>query len=311
MTLPELMDKLHTEQECYEHLERARWPKGVTCPRCATEKVWVVKRNLSRRNGNEYSRKVYECKECDYHFSATTGTIFHGSHLPLRTWFLAIHRISESKKGVSAKQLERELGVTYKTAWYLVHRIREALEQSRGAGLKGIIEADETYVKGQSIPPGEKIKRGRGSQRHAPVLGIKERGGEVRAKAVDKVNRANIMDLIRRNTRDVLAFHTDELNLYSPLSHIAPHLIVRHADGYVFGDVHVNSIESFWALLKRGIVGSYHKVSAKHLQRYVDEFCWRANHKHVDDPFGALLQEAATSPGITYAELTAQASETP
>src|SRR5574340_62936 len=141
MNLPELIDKLGSDEACRAHLEGIRWPRGVACPDCGSKSISRVAK-----------RKVFDCNKCRRQFSVTSGTIFHDSHLPLRTWFLAIHRIGESKKGVSANQLKRELGVTYKTAWYLCHRIREAMKQPTGPGLRGVVDIDGTYVNGEVCP---------------------------------------------------------------------------------------------------------------------------------------------------------------
>ncbi len=311
MNLPELIDKLHDEESCYKHLEKVRWPKGVHCLKCDSKSVSTVTRTLKHRHGTKtgetYQRRVYDCNKCRHQFSATAGTIFHDTHLPLRTWMLAIHRLAESKKGVSALQLQRELGLrSYRTAWYLCHRIREVLKQSKGPGLKGIIEADETYLKGKGIPKGEKPKRGRGSQRTTPVVGIKERGGEVRAKAVPNLQTDTILEFVKAviAEKGIEAFHTDELPAYKKLASIPPHSAVKHSETYVMGDVHTNSVESFWSLLKRGIIGSYHRISAKHLQRYVDEYCWRSNNRENRDMFGLLLRMAARGRHIRYSEIT-------
>ena len=310
MTLPELIDKLHSEEACYAHLEEVRWPEGVACVSCGSHSISRIDRVIKKRHGQHkgetYRRTVFECNACGDQFTATSGTIFHDTHLPLRTWFLAIHRIGESKKGVSAKQLERELGVTYKTAWYLCHRIREALLQPKGPGLKGIVEADETYVKGASIPKGETLKRGTGSQRVTPVVGAKERGGQVRAQVMPKVSQRTIYSFLTSTIiPEAAILHTDESSSYDLMAQILPHHVVNHSEWYVYGDVHTNGIESFWSLLKRGIVGSYHRLSVKHLQRYVDEYCWRSNHKDVADPFGEILGASARGRHITYAELVA------
>lgn len=257
MNLPELIDKLHSEQACRDHLVSVRWPDGVRCPDCGMQSISHIK-----------TRDVFECNNCRRQFSVKSGTIFHDSHLPLRVWFLAIHRIAESKKGVSANQLKRELGVSYPTAWYMCHRIREALASNNNnePTLKGIVEADETYVKGKGIPKGEKPKPGLGSQRLTPVIGLKERGGKVRA-----------------NIR---------------------HEWVNHSIEYVVGDVHTNGIESFWSLFKRGVVGQYHRVSTKHLQRYLDKFCWRQNQDKDADMFDKILGQTVSDRHIKYSELT-------
>lgn len=294
MNLPELIDKLHSEQACREHLAAVRWPDGVRCPDCGFQSISYIK-----------TRHIYECNNCRRQFSVKSGTIFHDSHLPLRTWFLAIHRIVESKKGVSANQLKRELGISYQTAWYMCHRIREAMKDhgDNRTTLWGIVEADETYVKGKGLPKGEKLKSGTGSQRHTAVLGLKERGGKVRAKAVDHASMPVVTKFIKQNTgNQTQAIYTDESKLYNLLKGFTLHESVNHSVGYVMGDVHTNGIESFWSLLKRGIVGQYHRVSAKHLQRYVDEFCWRQNLDKESDLFHQALTATVNGEHIKYSE---------
>lgn len=297
MNLPELIDKLHSDAACRKHLEQIRWPHGVACPACGGKSISRIAK-----------RQVFECNKCRRQFSVTSGTIFHDSHLPLRTWFLAIHRISESKKGVSANQLKRELGITYKTAWYLCHRIRAAMKQPSGPGLRGIIEVDETYVKGKGIPRGEKPKTGPASQRVTAVVGAKDRTRKrVRAKVMKTVSKKTAWPWILSQFKpeEVSALYTDEGGVYHGLEAHVPHETVFHGLFYAIGDLHTNGIESFWSLLKRGIVGSYHHVSPKHLQRYVDEYCWRSNGPR-EDGFDSLLSSQAAAGPLTYRSLIAK-----
>jgi len=296
MNLPELIDKLHSDASCRKHLEQIRWPRGVTCPACGSKGISRITK-----------RRMFECNKCRRQFSVTSGTIFHDSHLSLRTWFLAIHRIGESKKGVSANQLKRELGLTYKTAWYLCHRIRAAMKQPSGPGLRGIIEVDETYVKGKGVPRGERVKRGPASQRVTAVIGAKDRGRHVRAKVMKTVSKETAWPwlLSQLNRPEVSAIYTDEAGVYHGLGAYVPHETINHALFYSIGDLHTNGIESFWSLLKRGIMGSYHHVSPKHLQRYVDEYCWRSNGPRKDG-FDTLLSAQAAAGPLTYGALIAK-----
>jgi len=298
MNLPELIDKLHSDASCRKHLERIRWPRRVTCPACGGKSISRI-----------VKRAVFECNKCRRQFSVTSGTIFHDSHLSLRTWFLAIHRITESNKGVSASQLTRELGITYKTAWYLCHRIRAAIKQPTGPGLRGIIEVDETYVRGKGVPRGEKLKRGPASQRTTPVIGARDRNKRVRAKVLKAVSKETTWPSIlsQFNRQEVSAVYTDEHGAYRGLNAYVPHGTICHALFYSIGDLHTNGIESFWSLLKRGIVGSYHHVSPKHLQRYVDEYCWR-NNTEGTDLFTALLSAQALTEPLQYRRLLSGAS---
>jgi transposase-like protein len=300
MNLPELIDKLHSDEACRKHLESIRWPDGVCCPKCGNKSISRIQ-----------TRNVFECNACQYQFSVTSGTIFHDSHLPLRTWFLAIHRISESKKGVSANQLKRELGITYKTAWYMCQRIRTAMAQPTGPGLRGIVEMDETYVGGKPRKGADKkspgAPRGRGTKK-TPVVGMKERDGQVRCEAMPSkvLNTQTLGGMVRKHVdRNNSTLITDEYKGYTHMKWLLPHQTINHRMRFVDGDIHTNGIESFWALLKRGIIGSYHHVSDKHLQRYVDEYCWRTNKSDTEplDLFDVLLNAHAKAEPIAYKKL--------
>ena len=271
ISLVTLMDRYNDDAKCRDALESIRWPSGVACLRCGDMDVGEIE-----------SRNQYCCRSCDYRFSVTAGTIMHDSHLPLRTWFLAIFLMCESKKGMSAHQLWRTLGIgSYKTAWYLCHRIREAMgnDPLTGPTLVGVIEVDETMV---------------GGKRHGPdwrdnkhwVAGAIERGGRVRIERIPNVRRDTLHGFIERTVRDEAeAIYTDDLKSYIGIGdEDTRHETVNHsAEEWVMGDVHTNSIEGVWSLFKRSIVGSFHKMSAKHLDRYLEELEWRFNNR--DNPY--------------------------
>jgi transposase-like protein len=272
MNLPELIERFGSEDKCRAYLEDLRWPDGVTCPRCESKTV----SRLADRN-------QYECSKCRYQFSVTAGTLFHDSHLPLWKWFLAIYLIVESKKGISSKQLQRMLKVSYKTAWYLSHRIRDAMGDDEQKPLLGIIEADETWHGGK--------RSGQGSGPYASgnkttIVGAVERGGEIRLRMVAGRDRGTISRFLGEVVDDqAQAIYTDNWVGYKGIGDLdTKHVAVNHsAREWVRGDVHTNTVENVWSLFKRSVIGSYHQVSVKHLPAYLDELEWRYNTR--DNPF--------------------------
>lgn len=268
--------KFNTEQRCIDHFERIRWPRGLKCLRCESEKVIKFK----AKGKTKKIRSLYECMACFYQYSVTTGTIFHDSHIPLTKWFLAIYMICSAKKGVPATQLKRDLELgSYKTAWYMGHRIRLAMQEDANFCRKfsGIVEVDETYIGGKG--PGT---HGRGASNKIPAIGIKERtSGMVQMQALHDVSAKNLAAFIRKRTKRAASVHTDEFSSYLWLdSSEFVHRSVNHSKTYVApNNVHTNGIENVWSLLKRGITGIYHKVSGKYLQLYLDEFSFRMNHR--------------------------------
>ena len=267
MNIIQVYQRFPKQEDCIAYLESVRWSDKPTCPYCDSKRT-------TRNDRRHY------CYNCKTSFSVTVGTIFHRTHLPLQKWFLAITLMLNAKKGISALQLSRDIEVNKNTAWRINMQIRKAMTQ-RGTRelLVGIIEMDETWVGGKPRKGRDKPKRGRGTKK-PPVIGAVERGGKVRAKATHK-NKMKGRDLraFVRETVDVEAAHliTDEYKGYLGMSRLLPHSVIRHASWYVDGNVHTNTIEGFWALLKRGMFGQFHSVSRKHLQRYVDEFCYRYN----------------------------------
>ena len=293
ISLLTLMDKYNDDAKCRDTLEAIRWPEGVACLRCGDMDVGEVE-----------SRNQYCCRSCDYRFSVTAGTIMHDSHLPLRTWFLAIFLMCESKKGMSARQVWRTLGLgSYKTAWYLCHRIREAMgnDPLSGPTLVGVVEVDETMVGGKRR--GEDWR----ANKHW-VAGAIERGGRVRIERIPNIRRDTLHGFIRRTVKDEAeAIYTDDLKSYIGIADDdTRHETVNHsAEEWVVGDVHTNSIEGVWSLFKRSIVGSFHKMSAKHMDRYLEELEWRFNNR--DNPYifrDALTRIMHTDP-LEYRELIA------
>ncbi len=255
------------------------YPEGIHCPKCER----VTKHHRVK------SRTAYACQFCGRHEYPLVGTIFEGSATSLKLWFHAIFLMSQTRCGISAKQLERELGVTYKTAWRMANKIRSLLQDDNDEPLSGTVEMDETYVGGSR----RGTKRGRpGKDSHkTPVFGMAQRkegeaSGRVVAKALPDAKRATVMPHVRKKVLPEALVYTDEYTVYDSLNREGyRHDRIHHAEEvYVAGDVHTNTIEGFWSLLKRGIGGVYHSVSSKHLQSYLDEYAFRYNHRN--DPQG-------------------------
>ena len=270
----------HDEEEARKYLEKIRWVNGLpVCPHCGSINKHY---ELKPKNSTSGLRKgVWKCKDCRNQFSVTVGTVFERSHIPLHKWLFAVQLMCSSKKGMSAKQIERMLGVTYKTAWFMMHRIRHAMVQKiQDKKLKGIIEADETYVGGKG-----RGKRGRGSQKKTPVFSLVERNGKVRSFPVERVTAKNLKEIIRNNVDKTSTLITDEFKSYVGLDKEYPfHHIVNHGKReYVYGIASTNTIEGFFSILKRGIIGVYQHVGKQHLHRYLAEFDFRYNARNIDD----------------------------
>jgi transposase-like protein len=302
MDLMKLIEQYDTDNKCRAVLEKLRWPDGVRCIRCQSEKI-----------SRNYNRNTFECEPCGYHFSVTVGTIFHDSHLPLRKWFIATYLICESKKGISALQLKRTLGVAYKTAWYLCHRIREAIKDADTSLLSGIVEMDETYVGGKARNMHKDVRArritGRGAHGKAMVLGAIERGAQVRLNTALVADRETLRSFILAKLADeTSAIMTDNLAAYEGCGDTnTRHESVNHfAKEWVRGDVHTNTMENVWSLFKRSIIGSYHQISVKHLDRYLDELEFRFNNRNNPYLFRDALLRLIASSNLEYKTLTAK-----
>lgn len=301
MTLPEVNSLYSTDDRCRELLERLRWPEGVMCPRCKDTRISRLK---------EYAR--YECSACEYQFTVTSGTVFHDSHLPLPIWFIAVLLLCEAKKGMSASQLKRTLwGLnkgSYKTAWYLCHRIRAAMSEVEKPMLSGTVEMDETYVGGRNLGRGAARK----NDNKEVVIGIRERGGDLRFFHASDAQSGTLAKYIKENiSTDVEVVMTDEWVGYPKAMieagvHGTKHKTIKHRDKiYVDGDIHTNTAESAFSLLKRGVIGTWHKISAKHLQAYLDEMTFRFNRRKRHDLFIDTLRHMVTAPALPFHQLTA------
>lgn len=270
-----------SEPEAYALLEAVRWPNGVVCPHCGSDKGSY--RLKSKPNTKNKMRPgVHKCKECRKKFTVKVGTIFESSRVPLRDWLEVVFLMNASKKGISAHQIHRMTGITYKSAWFMAHRIREAMDMPPlGRRLRGEVEADETYIGGRR----KGGKRGRGSENKTPVFALAERGGELRAWPIMTVTSKNLKEIIRLNVDRAAHMMTDGFFSYKGLDkEFASHETVDHGKGeYVRGRAHVNLAENWFSLLKRGINGIFHHVSPQHLRRYVNEFRFRFNARKMTD----------------------------
>jgi len=302
MNLIDVTSKLQTEEQCVAFLEKVRWPNGVRCTVCGNDKISRVER---KNPGKNKRLALYTCLEptCQWQFSVTSGTMFNNSHVPLHKWFLAVALMVDAKKGMSALQMQRHLKVSYRTAWYLAHRIRKSMEENAGFPLlSGTVEIDETYIGGRHRGHKGALKS------KDVVIGIRQRGGPLRLVHAPDAKAETVYNIVSEHvSTETEQIMTDENSIYNfelTKFRTAKHRRIKHQDHiYVRGDVHTNTIESAFSLFKRGIVGSFHKVSSKHLQRYLTEFEYRFDRRESPDLFGATLARM-TQPGtMPYAKL--------
>ncbi len=293
MNLMKLTETFHSEERCREYLEQLRWPDGLACLRCGGTTV-----------SRSYKRNQYICDSCDYNFSVTAGTILHDTHLPLRKWFMAVYLMVEARKGVSANQLKRSLDVAYRTAWYLCHRIRKAMESAEPVRLRDRVEVDETFVGGKTRGKGRGY---RGNK--SIVVGAVQRGDKIVLKVITSADRETLHHFIESYTddEDTEVIYTDEWPAYKGIEdEDTRHETVNHSiEEWVRGDAHTNTVEGVWSLLKRAIVGSYHHVSVKHLDRYLDELEWRFNNRDNPYLFRDTMRHLVSTENMEYKELVA------
>ena len=297
MNLVDINTLFSTEDKCRELLVRLRWPEGPRCLRC---KMPVVEL--------ETEKQLFYCKDCDYQFSVTTGTVFNDTHLPLVKWFLTTHLLCEAKKGMSALQVKRTVGMSYKTAWYLCHRIRHAMIEMDKSMLDGTVEMDETYIGGANKGEG----RGNYRKNKEAVIGIRKRNGDLRFFHARDSKSGTLAKYIRENiSEDVEVIITDDWIGYPKAMmkagmHGSQHKTINHSGHvYVMGNVHTNTVESAFSLLKRGILGTWHRISAKHLASYLEEMAFRFNRRNRPDLFLDTLRHMVTASVLTFEKLTA------
>ncbi|HEY4361911.1 MAG TPA: IS1595 family transposase [Bryobacteraceae bacterium] len=326
LSLIEVEDQFGTEKQCVDYVAAMRWPQGITCLKCGSPKVSQIvtnetEREITNRKGEVTVRRVpsrilFQCNadpqiidgkkiRCRHQFSATTGTLFADTHLPLTTWFKAIAIILNAKKSVSALQMQRDLGVNYRTAWHLDHRIREAMQSEQGL-FGGTVEVDATYHGGRFDP-----RRKRAAYDKQAVAGIMQRGAngepsQVRAFPVEKEIAKVMTRVVRDNVAVDAKIMTDEHGAYMKLSKEGwEHAIVVHSkDEWVRGNVHTQSIEGFWSLFKRQVNGSHHWVSVKHLHRYLNECAFKFNNREFGQIFALIVLKLAITSPLRYKALT-------
>ena len=310
MNLIDVTKSFATEDQCLDFLEKMRWPTGVRCLACESTKLSLITRTVdptktrSEKKQNKRTR-LYACLECGKRFTPTVGTIFHSSHLPLTKWFMALAIVMDAKKGMSANQLKQHLGIgSYRTAWYMVHRIRKAMVELSLGKLSGIVELDETYVggkqKGKGVYYGKKQKQ--------VVVGLRQRKGPLRFIHTKDAKANTLKAIIEEHIgEEVQYIMTDESSAsWGALLNNPKHKVIRHNIGkYVEGIVHTNSIESAFSLLKRGIIGSFHRISIKHLHRYLAEFQYRFNARNDADRFERMVRRLLQTDTMEYKQLIA------
>lgn len=283
MNIIQIYKQFPTDADCMRHLEMVRWNGVPTCPYCKSVKVTSYKDELR-----------HHCNTCKTTFSVTVGTIFHNTKLDLQKWFLALSLVLNAKKGISARQLHRDVEVNKDTAWRMLMQIRKAMLQDAKL-LTGIVEVDETAIGGKekNKHADKKKKGGQGGANMTTVVGAMERGGNVVAKKAKNRKSTTLNRIINGAIQQGSFVMTDEWVGYRRISQKFSHSTVNHSNGqYVVGDAHTNSIEGFWSLFKRGIVGQYHQISAKHINKYLDEFCFRYNNRNNSTVFQDVIFKA-------------------
>jgi len=295
----ELIKAFPNEQVCIDHLTKLRWNGNVVSPFDETSKVYVCA-------GNKY-----RCKNTGKYFNVRTGTMFDNTKIELQKWFLAIYIATSHKKGISSIQLSKDIDVTQKTAWFMLQRIRNCFGIGNNNELDNEVEIDETYVGGKNKNRHNSNKveasQGRSTKDKTPVLGMVERNGKLSAMKVDNVSSTELTPEVIKLVKESATLYTDEWLGYKGVSKIYDHSVVKHNQGeYVNGRIHTNTIEGFWSLLKRGILGIYHSTSRKHLQMYVDEFVFRYNTRTSSESNRFNLLLANSNQRLKYSQLINQ-----
>ncbi len=304
--LKDLMQKFADENKCRQFLIKQRWNGSPVCPHCGHTKIYNIENNTRFKCANN---------KCYKKFSVTVGTVFHASNIPLSTWFPAMYLVSAHKKGISSIQLSKDLGVTQKTAWFMLHRIRESLKEKDSTLLSGIVEIDETYMsrkygseyKGLSPEMVEKIEQenqNKFSKKKGAVIGMKEREGKIIVKAVDNTKAETIGNTVKANvSTDTMLMSDESLKYRNVLADYERQTVNHSKHEWVRGNVHTNGVENFWSVMKRGIHGIYHQISYKHLQLYCNEFSYRFNSRKMQDGNRFELTLQGIEGRLTYKQL--------
>lgn len=299
-TLQEAVLYFSDANNCREYLVAHRWPDGVTCPRCGSTNVLFQPKYNRWQCGSKHDLRQ---------FTAKTGTIFEDSPLGLDKWLVAMWQVVNCKNGISSYEIHRAIGVTQKTAWFMDHRIRLALGMPSARKLAGEIEADETFIGGKArnmrLSKRQRRITGTGPKDKTAVLGILERGGQVRTMVTPNIRKKQLQAEVRRHVEAGAALYTDALKSYDGLAQEYAHGVIDHAEKYVDGKVHTNGLENFWSLLKRSINGTYISVEPFHLYRYLDEHAYRFNHRKLSDAERfSIAVSGIVGKRVTYEELT-------
>ena len=287
MNLIKIFQRYPDQEACIEYLERVRWGHRPTCPHCGSEHI--ARKDESGRIGR------WNCHDCKSSFNVLSGTIMEKTRVPLQKWFLAIGLVVNAKKSISSPQLARDLDLNQKTAWYMLQRIRAAMVDGQSELLQGIVEADETYVggkprKGNYRDDDKPNRRGRGTKK-TPVIGAVERGGNVKAMIADDLSGKGVLRFLKRNVDTAgTVLITDEYRAYNAAKAFYPHAVINYSVSYAEGATHTNTIESFWALIKRAWYGTHHHYSKKMMPLYIAESCWKYNQRKAADPFANFMQ---------------------
>lgn len=293
-----VLDYFKDEATCKAHLEQLRWNGKVTCPHCGHEKVYRTNRGFKCAD-----------KDCHKKFSVTSGTIYENTKIKLRYWFAAIYKISSEKKGVSSCQLARDLGICQKTAWFLNHRIRQMMVVNAPEKLKGVVEVDETFVGGKASNMHKsrfKKKKHLILENKTIVVGAVSREGMIIIQPLKDRKTPSLREFVNKHIEPQSTLITDEYKSYKPIGKSFNHLVIQHRLGeYKNGIAHTNTIEGFWSILKRGIIGIYHYVSAKHLARYCHEFSYRYNSRKISDTERFMITMKNIHGRLKYEDLIA------